>query len=80
MSKTVLHVLSSRTYNGAENVVCQINRMLRKADSSFEIIYCSLDGPVRAHIEENNIKFIPVKSGHWKEDIKSFPMMYISPY
>lgn len=62
MSKTVLHVLSSRTYSGAENVVCQINRMLRKADSSFEIIYCSLDGPVRAHIEENNIKFIPVKS------------------
>ena len=62
MIKTVLHVLSSRTFNGAENVVCQINRMIHKADNSIEIIYCSLDGPVREYIEENNIKFIPVKS------------------
>ena len=58
----VLHILSSKTYNGAENVVCQINRMLRETETSFELIYCSLDGPVRRHIEDNNITFVPVKS------------------
>lgn len=56
----VLHVLSSRTYNGAENVVCQINTMLKEAGENIELIYCSLDGPVRSHIEENGIDFVSV--------------------
>lgn len=56
----VLHILSSKTYNGAENVVCQINSMLQGAGDNIELIYCSLDGPVRSHIEENRIRFIPV--------------------
>lgn len=56
----VLHILSSKTYNGAENVVCQINSMLQGTEDNIELIYCSLDGPVRSHIEENRIRFIPV--------------------
>ncbi len=56
----VLHLLSSKTYNGAENVVCQINSMLQGTKDNIELIYCSLDGPVRSHIEECKIRFIPV--------------------
>lgn len=63
----VLHVLSSRTYNGAENVVCQIHTMLHGADDNVELIYCSLDGPVRSHIEENGMAFIPVPKISRKE-------------
>ena len=36
----VLHVLSSRTYNGTENVVSQIQSMLSNASSEFETEYC----------------------------------------
>ena len=63
----VLHILSSKTYNGAENVVCQINSMLQGAGDNIELIYCSLDGPVRSHIEENRIRFIPVSKIAKKE-------------
>lgn len=63
----VLHVLSSRTYNGAENVVCQINTMLKDAGENIELIYCSLDGPVRSHIEETKIQFIPIETISIKE-------------
>ena len=63
----VLHILSSKTYNGAENVVCQINSMLQGTEDNIELIYCSLDGPVRSHIEENRIRFIPVSKIAKKE-------------
>lgn len=63
----VLHILSSKTYNGAENVVCQINSMLQGAGNNIELIYCSLDGPVRSHIEENKMAFSPVSKVSVKE-------------
>lgn len=63
----VLHILSSKTYNGAENVVCQINSMLQGTEDNIELIYCSLDGPVRSHIEENKIEFSPVSKVSVKE-------------
>lgn len=63
----VLHILSSKTYNGAENVVCQINSMLQGAEDNIEIVYCSLDGPVRSHIEDNGIRFVPVSKISKKE-------------
>lgn len=63
----VLHILSSRTYNGAENVVCQIHAMLQESGDNIELIYCSLDGPVRSHIEENGIRFAPVSKISPKE-------------
>ena len=56
----VLHVLVSGTYNGAENVVCQIVDLF-KSEDNFEMVYCSLDGPVRIALEERKIDFHPVK-------------------
>lgn len=47
--------------------MCQINSMLQGAGDNIELIYCSLDGPVRSHIEENRIRFIPVSKIAKKE-------------
>lgn len=62
----ILHVLVSGTYNGAENVVCQIIDMF-KDDNNIEMYYCSLDGPVRIALEERGINFQPVKELSIKE-------------
>lgn len=56
----VLHLLSSRTFNGAENVVCQIKNMIY--DQNIEMIYCSLDGPVREHVQNNQMQFFAIKN------------------
>lgn len=55
----VLHLLVSRTYNGAENVVCQIANLF-KSDNDIEIIYCSPDGPIRDALDEKNVPFAPL--------------------
>lgn len=61
----VLHILSSRAYNGAENVVFQIKSMFE--DSNIKIIYCSLDGPIRKQLEEEKFEFYPIKEMSIKE-------------
>lgn len=67
MSKIrVLHLLVSTTYNGAENVVCQISDLF-KSDNDIEIIYCSPDGPIRTALEEKGVQFAPLKNLSIKE-------------
>lgn len=56
----VLHVLPSNRYSGAENVVCQIISMF-KNQSNYEMVYCSLDGPIRAALEEREVPFHALK-------------------
>lgn len=63
---TVLNVLVSNSYNGAENVVCQISDLF-KSDDNIEIIYCSPDGPIRNALKEHGIRFIPLKNISVKE-------------
>ena len=60
MKKKILHLLVSNTYNGAENVVCQIADLF-KTDKEFEIIYCSPDGPIRNALKEHGVKFAPLR-------------------
>lgn len=57
----VLHVLNSSSFSGAENVVCQIIKMFEH-DSSFDMAYCSIDGPIREMLEEMNIMFYPISA------------------
>lgn len=60
----ILHVLNTGSYSGAENVaITIINKM--KADN--EIIYVSLDGQIRKYLEDNEIKFEPIKKMTIKE-------------
>ena len=53
----VLHLLSTSTFSGAENVVCQIIGMY-KDDDSINMIYCSISGPIEESLKKKNINFI----------------------
>jgi len=57
----ILHILPSRNYSGAENVVCQIINMFRN-DAEIEMIYCSPDGPVREALESRDIPYIALEA------------------
>lgn len=53
--KRVLHLLSTTTFSGAENVVCQIIKMFNK--SNFEMVYCSPKGNIEEKLEIEKIKY-----------------------
>ena len=62
----ILHLLSSSSYSGAENVVCQIINMMKELQD-VESVYCSCDGNIRRTLDEKRIKFCPVKNMSTKE-------------
>lgn len=57
----VMHLLSSRRFSGAENVVCQIINAFR-SNNNIRMIYCCPDGPIREILEEKNILFESIES------------------
>ena len=59
--KKVLHLLSTTSFSGAENVVCQIINMY-KNDKNFEMFYCSPNGPIKKSIEDRKIIFVPIEA------------------
>ncbi|MDF1508414.1 glycosyltransferase [Robertmurraya sp. DFI.2.37] len=54
----VLHLLSSNSFSGAENVVCQIMRLFR---GEIDMVYCSPDGPIKVTLQQKKIKYIPLE-------------------
>ena len=58
MKKKILHILSSNSYSGAENVAITI---INECKKDYEFAYCSPQGPISKNLEENEIIFIPVK-------------------
>lgn len=62
----VLHLLSSSSYSGAENVVCQIKNILEDK-KEIKLIYCSPDGKIREAIKDKNIQFEPLQKMTIKE-------------
>lgn len=52
----ILHILFSKHYSGAENVVCQIVSMF-KLYPDVQMIYCSPDGPIRQALEERDVPY-----------------------
>lgn len=54
----VLHVLSSPSFSGAENVACQIISMFKDTDK--KMVYTSPFGPVSKALEKRNIPYIPM--------------------
>ena len=56
--KKILHILNSRSYSGAENVVISI---INNTKDDFESVYLSKDGNIRDVLGENNILFYPVE-------------------
>ena len=55
----ILHVLRSNEFSGAENVACQIIKMMENL--GYDSAYCSADGSIRETLEAKDIKFFPVK-------------------
>ena len=51
----VIHLLSTSTFSGAENVVCQIID-LYKTDN-INMSYCSVKGPIESNLEDKKIDF-----------------------
>ena len=62
----VIHFLNTSEFSGAENVVCQIIRMM-KCIENFEMFYCSRDGKVREALDERGISFLPISDMNYKE-------------
>lgn len=60
----IIHILNTNRFSGAENVVITIIDNMKKDN---EIIYVSPDGPIRKYLEENNIKYEPIKKVSIKE-------------
>ncbi len=59
MSKIkVMHVLNTGGYSGAENVAIELINMTR---GNVDSVYVSPQGSIRGYLEENDIKFLPVK-------------------
>ena len=56
---TILHVLYSNRFSGAENVVCQIIEMFRDSPD-VRLVYCSPDGQIREALEERGVEFAPI--------------------
>ena len=54
----ILHVLNTGKYSGAENVVITLINSLK---DRCDFAYASPDGPIRSILEENDIKFFPMK-------------------
>ena len=61
----VLHVLQSNRFSGAENVVCQIIKMMQD-ESDVEFVYASRDGQIREALEDRGIAFEPIKE--WSKE------------
>ena len=63
---TILHVLYSNRFSGAENVVCQIIDMF-KGDPDVRMVYCSPDGQIREALSERGVEFEPIAELSKKE-------------
>lgn len=76
MSKTVLHILNTDSFSGAENVVISIICGFRKCSGNdIHFVYVSLDGSIRQVLQEQNIEFAPVKKltvGELKRVIREY--------
>lgn len=57
----VLHILCSKRFSGAENVVCQIIRMFEN-DERYEMVYCSPDGEIRHALEQRGVNYALVSA------------------
>ncbi|MBU5294097.1 glycosyltransferase [Anaerosalibacter bizertensis] len=76
MGKKIMHILSSNSYSGAENVVINI---INSLSNDYDFAYVSPEGPIQEVLKEKNIIHIPIKSMNpyylnmifrkWKPDI-----------
>ena len=61
MNHTILHLLSSNRFSGAENVAIQIILGFKEA-YNIDLYYCCPDGPIREFIHDKSIKYVALES------------------
>jgi glycosyltransferase involved in cell wall biosynthesis len=57
MKKTVLHILNTGSYSGAENVVLTLINAINSKDSGYRFIYVSLEGSIKDILDSNGIEY-----------------------
>ena len=62
--KTIMHLLSSNSFSGAENVACTI---INSSMNDYNSFYCSPEGNIIVSLKERNIDFVPIKKLNIKE-------------
>ena len=70
--KTVLHLLASSLYSGAENVACTI---IENMSSEYDMMYCSPNGPIGEILNSKGICYVPINKltvSELKRVIKSY--------
>ena len=65
--KTVLHLLNTSTYSGAENVAITIVRSMKKLYPDYRLVYVSPDGPIRERLNSEGVEFEPIEKISRKE-------------
>lgn len=70
--KRVLHILSSNSYSGAENVAATI---IRSTEDDYEVYYCSPEGPIEEVLKRQGIKYIPLRGNKYLAITKTFRKM-----
>lgn len=64
-SKKILHLLSSNTFSGAENVACQIIDLFKTEDA--DMAYCSPNGDIKNALIQKNINYLPINKMTYSE-------------
>ena len=65
--KTVLHLLNTSTYSGAENVAITVVRAMKKLYPDYRLVYVSPDGPIRERLDSEGVEFEPIEKISRKE-------------
>ena len=58
MKKRILHLLSSNSFSGAENIACTI---INSLDDKYVMAYCSPNGDINKILANKNITYYPLK-------------------
>lgn len=64
----VLHLLTSHSFSGAENVVCQIIKAFM-GDPNIQMVYCSPNGLIKETLSEKGVPYLPINRMS-KKDIR----------
>ncbi len=57
MKKTVLHILNTGSYSGAENVVITLINAIQEKNKVYHFVYVSLYGPIKDILDSNGIEY-----------------------
>lgn len=64
--KTVIHLISTDVFSGAENVACQIINSFKKNNKDYKMIYVSKIGPNKKNLEDRSIPYYELDKFNYK--------------